>query len=89
MPNFTPGPWKKEAYNRSLGTLISYGDLSKGENIGIVFSTKDDSTGKANARLIAAAPAMYDALVIALALMDEGREYDFVQKVMSQAEGKL
>jgi hypothetical protein len=65
-PKFNQNPWKAEAYNRQLGTLISYGDLSKGESIAIVMSTMDNVTAQANAALIAAAPEMYHVLIYRL-----------------------
>ena len=51
----TPGPWKTQAYNERLGSLITYGDLTKGESVAIAFATVDPATGKANAAYIAAA----------------------------------
>lgn len=59
---YTPAPWKAEAYNLRMGSLISYGDISKGQSVAIALAQKDALTGKANARLIAAAPELLEAL---------------------------
>ena len=59
MPKFTPGPW--------YFTHHGYEDIT-GEWDGTIWAEGDENYigqcyGEANARLIAAAPAMYEALV--------------------------
>ena len=56
---FTPGNWEiKRMYSNSLDVK------SDGTGICFVFSQDDESTKLANARLIAAAPEMFDFLQI-------------------------
>lgn len=73
---WTPGPWVRHPYNLRLGTLISFGELSRGENVAIVMAQTDPEEARANADLILAAPALYDALY-AIA-MDEGDGIDLM-----------
>jgi hypothetical protein len=65
----TRGPWKEHPYNSRMGSLISFGDLIRGETIGIAYAQKDVGQGKANARLIAAAPELIEALTEAFIVM--------------------
>lgn len=58
----TKGPWMAHEYNLRMGSLISFGDISKGENIAFSCAQRDPEEGKANARLIAAAPELLKAL---------------------------
>ena len=58
MAKFTPGPWRFKISTTPFYTRhYIYGD--RGQGLAEVY-THDD--GEANARLIAAAPAMYEAL---------------------------
>lgn len=62
MASFTPGPWE------AIGTDPAEGGdwfWISGSNrmIGTVNGSQSDETQAANARLIAAAPALYEALV--------------------------
>lgn len=65
----TKGPWTAHPYNARMGTLISFGDISKGETIGNIFAQKDGEEGKANGRLMAEAPELLGALKDQLQLM--------------------
>lgn len=56
----TPGPWMDEVLARE-GKRFIYGG-SGGYSIGYVFDGRPDDEGRANARLIAAAPDMLAAL---------------------------
>jgi len=59
---FTAGPWKSHPASSVVGSLVSYGDISKGENICAVMPQRDKSVCEANAALISAAPELYEAL---------------------------
>jgi hypothetical protein len=75
---FTPGPWRCELDEDSGDWDISY-DLALhygARRLGIVFDyTRDsedvDGTNRANARLIAAAPELYEALAEALPWLEK------------------
>jgi|HubBroStandDraft_1064217.scaffolds.fasta_scaffold13278_1 hypothetical protein len=58
MSKYTKGPWTAHPYNQRMGSLISFGDLTKGENIAAVFAQKNPEEGKANAQLVVCAPEM-------------------------------
>jgi hypothetical protein len=68
----TPGPWKMHHPSSVVGSLVSYGDLTKGENICTVMPQLDIAVCEANARLISAAPELLDSLeqFVALANFD-------------------
>jgi hypothetical protein len=55
-------PWTAHPYNESMGSLISWGDISRGEVVAIVHAQRNPAEGKANARLIAAAPEILEVL---------------------------
>lgn len=88
--NWTKGPWKSHAYNQRMGSLISWGDISKGESIAIAVAQKDAKEGIANANLIAAAPEMYEALACLIDVCDGNyRELtDEMQLVLAKARGE-
>lgn len=67
MAEFTKGPWKAHPASSVVGSLISYGDLTKGENVCAVMPQKDKAQTEANAHLIAAAPELLAALEYLLA----------------------
>lgn len=62
MSAYTKGPWKRHPYSGNLGTLISFGDCTKGENIAAVMAQRDPTEGKANAALLLASPDLLEAL---------------------------
>ena len=57
-----PGPWKHSPVSSVVGSLVSYGDISKGETICAVVPQRDKAVTEANARLIAQAPKMAELL---------------------------
>ena len=87
MPDFTPGPWKLEGRGNSLvGTDGE--QLSVSMNISRPISWSTDETN-ANARLIAQAPAMYEALKSVLDDIEAGeppREY-VIKAILSECIG--
>lgn len=92
---WTKGPWKAEAYNTRMGTLVSFGDISKGETIGNIFAQKDVAEGIANGQLSAAAPELFEALDEMLAAFGEVevnaaqcRAYHKARSAYSKALGK-
>jgi hypothetical protein len=58
MTTFTPGPWRVE---RGANSHLFDGIVCAGDE-GIAFVDMDDDGPSPNARLIAAAPALYEAL---------------------------
>lgn len=69
MQKFTPGPWVVETHHRMAADRVFAvwyvkGATEKGGSVGVAvqpaFST--DEHGEANARLISAAPELYEAL---------------------------
>ena len=91
----TPGPWKVTGEE-----LVSVGDQElfhrvirdEGERWTALVEI-EDREGEANAHLIAAAPAMYEALTIALQIMIDKRvpyqhEIDQARAALAQAEGR-
>ena len=58
MTKFTPGPWRVE---RGANSHLFDGIVCAGDE-GIAFVDMDDDGPSPNARLIAAAPALYEAL---------------------------
>ena len=94
MSKHTPGPWKVTGEE-----LVSVGDQElfhrvirdEGERWTALVEI-EDREGEANAHLIAAAPAMYEALTIALQIMIDKRvpyqhEIDQARAALAQAEG--
>ena len=94
MNKHTPGPWKVTGEE-----LVSVGDQElfhrvirdEGERWTALVEI-EDREGEANAHLIAAAPAMYEALTIALQIMIDKRvpyqhEIDQARAALAQAEG--
>lgn len=70
MANFTPGPWQIEgpnlSYAREVYTLYTGTEVMPKWFADIQFLHKESAEGEANARLIAAAPDMYDMLYVLL-----------------------
>lgn len=74
---FTPGPWMKHLYNLRIGSMVSFGDISKGETVAIVMAQKSQPNGEGNAHLIAAAPDLFEALA---RLVDNVKDYETWQR---------
>lgn len=51
----TRGEFTAHPYNSRMGTLVSFGDISKGETIATVMAQKDAAEGEANGKFYAAA----------------------------------
>ena len=95
MPNklkATPGPYKAEAYNKRMGSLISHGDISTGKTMGIVFAKLDETEARANAHLLAASWDLYHALEACRQLMEKdgwiGKEMVNARAALSKARGE-
>ena len=93
---FTPGPWY-----RNIPPANKYPTIWSGRNkhVAYIKQLQDDSEAEANINLIAAAPAMYEALQALLALIgdedlpDNGELSgasicDFARSALAQAEGR-
>ena len=66
MSKYTPGPWKygAELSSRTGEWLISFDAGNRGRGIGIAETRPGSGQEEANARLIAAAPELLEALVL-------------------------
>ena len=92
MSKHTPGPWViryKDAVYAQCGRFIADCELTPYD----ARPQPPNSTDAANAHLIAAAPAMYEALTIALQIMIDKRvpyqhEIDQARAALAQAEGR-
>ena len=96
--NHTPGPWKVVRRGTVgdfsiLGTEFVSGEAQTTHTAGIAF----DILHEANAHLIAAAPAMYEALSMAQATIERLQRHapgsaigtlDVIKAAIAQAEGK-
>jgi len=70
MPKHTPGPWKCSPVSSVVGSLVSYGDISKGESVASVMPQRNMAECAANARLIASAPDLLRILNSGYYLID-------------------
>jgi len=90
---FTKGPWK--AWQERAPEGPWFVEMSDGSNIGIGHLATGEPD-EANARLIAAAPEMYEALNICLGHLTGGMDgnwadcdpIDGARKALAKAEGK-
>ena len=92
---FTPGPWIVETTNTLPGECADnvHRLCYPGYRIhGICAIWNNTRTSKANAALIAAAPAMYEALRVAQRYLDQcqghDEEWQIVTDALAQAEGR-
>jgi len=78
MTQHTPGPWDDQYPQHSPGEIHVYG--ADGNVIGSVWGIEDgaqkDPTSAANARLIAAAPELLEALLSIRGDMGDGGEWE-------------
>jgi hypothetical protein len=86
---FTPGPWvidwnvsRLDVFSADAATLVATLQRS-------MMSPGIDSTAKANARLIAAAPDLYDALQACHEAMQYMSEYDIPINLPGKVEAAL
>lgn len=91
MNKHTPGPWAYEVNDN--GTVITKDGYSIASTFGSRVITGDELPHKANAALIAAAPAMLESLRKALdALLDQDRynanAVDAIEEAISLATGE-
>lgn len=93
---FTPGPWSVEDGNTTGKKVVADKSTKAKKNISHCGGPDRDS----NARLIAAAPDMYDALWETIELSDRNlteagrtpecqRVYDIVRAALAKAEGDV
>jgi hypothetical protein len=91
--SFTPGPWRVHTYN--AGHLLGYIQGAPmpgqryGEAIVLKLARPTSERSKADARLIAAAPTMYAALVAVRARYQHFRLTDDDQMVMDRVQAAL
>jgi hypothetical protein len=86
---FTPGPWVKDRHDQLFGID---GKQVCVWNAGIAFSSRDEET-EANARLIASAPEMFDALVAVNKCGNGGAKLsrvasDMTRRALAKARGE-
>lgn len=87
---FTPGPWEKATIGigTNLKQVVWLGEKT-GRRIQVISTGRDE----ANARLIAAAPAMYDVLSELLDTLEMSKgygfdeEYEKLREVLAKVEG--
>lgn len=86
----TPGPWRYEAYCGSINPIVGIGP-----RVICSESLVDHDNGKiameANARLMAAAPDLLEALINAMPLIEEhsyGHEYNIAAMAIEKALGE-
>ncbi len=86
-PSFTPGPWvvfpgHNPGIQAPSGTIVTYGNC--GESCGIHGKNQE-----ADARLIAAAPELLEALKAVVAIADRKTvEFNAARAAIAKAEGK-
>ncbi len=97
MAKYTKGEWSIE---RGSDGLLIYTDPFNGEEdkeIALVYDlmsfVSDEDEGEANANLIAAAPAMYEALKACFEMNgchndEESKLFDLTRNALSKAEGR-
>ena len=88
----TPGPWYPHYAKADHCLSSSVWGKEPGNQVAVI-GGKSLETMNANAALIAAAPAMYEALTIALQIMIDKRvpyqhEIDQARAALAQAEGR-
>jgi hypothetical protein len=66
----TPGPWEVSQYGDDYGVY----DPHRGNDIALVRGTGDDAETEANAHLIAAAPALLEALTELVTNLDSAED---------------
>lgn len=87
LSKITPGPWKAHAYNSGMGTLVSWGDISKGQNIAIAFAQADHAQGASNGQFLAAARDDVPYLLAELKSAEQQR--DQARELLRQSEAQL
>lgn len=88
---FTPGPWRIKNSSSPIAHERVRILGADGESVASSAAYRDTKEAEANARLIAAAPAMYEALKFSLshdALLDPGRALDITAAVLDLANGQ-
>ena len=93
---FTPGPWivKSTDEDRNTKTIIDSNEFWIAKVLNFNHASDDIRESQANATLIAAAPAMYEALQEALKCIErhvpetEFAPRQWIREVLSQAEGR-
>ena len=93
MTEFTPGPWHTCTNNYRTGDLwvVSFSD---GEVICALHDEEDRAfrdipENKANAKLIAAAPVMYEVIKDVLGYFDEGKPEEWENEIVEKLEASL
>lgn len=90
MSDFTPGPWKIVDYKGGvfIAANLGYSENDPGDDlIAGIEGNKEHPENKANARLIAAAPAMYEICRKVVAQWSWSHIFDEAQKALALAEG--
>ena len=94
MGNFTPGPWKSRDYKNDEGGIwIDCYAWNRKKSLGGTLATAHGTgTGagnvEANARLIATAPELYEAIKQVISYLDSEELYAILKKALAKAEGK-
>jgi hypothetical protein len=92
MRKFTPGPWEAGSNPKGIGSndwvVRPRGEFPHGEWIADVGYGSTDPERRANARLIAAAPEMCDALLAFLEIGDCKASRDMAKAALAKAAVK-
>lgn len=98
VPEFTPGPWELRVPSqgawgvsalRGTVNIVMEGGPSPDDESGVFGATLNEA--HANARLIAAAPDLYKAVLCALNMVDGDGippDWDALRRVVAKAEGR-
>ena len=94
---FTPGPWVVKSTDEDINTktIVDGNEFWIARVLNFNHASDDIRESQANAALIAAAPAMYEALKRIKVLMESGDiegkdwvEYGHIINALAQAEGR-
>jgi hypothetical protein len=86
VSKFTPGPWQAQKGSVKIGFRYLYPQTVYGESHAERFQREDEDV--ANARLIAAAPEMLEALELALeAARGKPYAYNKIKAAIAKAKG--
>ena len=88
MSKHTPGPWAANKPTQSNGRAEVYaGPMLVAQAFNWMLDAEGDEQCWADARLIAAAPELLEALKLALSIIGFGKEHDAISAAIAKAEG--
>jgi hypothetical protein len=85
----TPGPWTANKPTQSNGRAeVHAGPMLVAQAFNWLLDAEGDEQCWADARLIAAAPDLLEALKLALSIIGFGKEHDAISAAISKATGE-